>query len=258
MHVVHGIDRLSPEHGPPFVVIGVFDGIHLGHLYLLRHLVTEALARDAQPTVITFDHHPDEILTGHAPPLLLDPRERLQRLAAAGVAITVVQHFDQALRQTPYEAFVERIRDRVELRGFLMTPDAAFGYERRGTPEALAELGERRGFDVVVVAPFALDGQPVHSAAIRAAIAGGDLSTAAGLLGRPISLTGGVEEDGGLRFELPMALPSEGIYQASIADTPATLEIRAGRAYLRDTHPTDRATVELVAPGSDGGEITRS
>ncbi len=92
MHVVQGIDELAPQHGPIFVVIGVFDGLHLGHAYLLEHLVSEAAARDARPTVITFDHHPDEVLMGKAPPLLLDPGERLERLEAAGVEVTVVQH----------------------------------------------------------------------------------------------------------------------------------------------------------------------
>ncbi len=101
MEVVGGIEALRPDLGPAFVVVGVFDGLHLGHLYLLRHLVAEAAARAAQPTVITFDHHPDEVLTGHAPPLLLDPIERLERLADAGVQVTVVQHFDAALRETP-------------------------------------------------------------------------------------------------------------------------------------------------------------
>ena len=52
---------------------------------------------------------------GAAPPLLLDPAERLERLAAAGVAVTVVQHFDEALRRTPYDVFVERIRARATL-----------------------------------------------------------------------------------------------------------------------------------------------
>ncbi len=257
MQVVAGVDALTRDLGPAFVVVGVFDGLHLGHLYLLHRLVEEAGTRGALATVITFDHHPDEILTGNAPPLLIDPEERLSRLEAAGVAVTVVQHFDEALRRTTYDDFVERIRSRLDLAGFVMTPDAAFGFERRGTPEALAALGERDGFDVVVVPPFTLDGRPVRSAEIRAAIAAGDLSTAAALLGRPISLTGGVERDGRLRFELPIALPPEGTYRASIADTPGTLEIRAGRAYLHDAHPTDRATIELVAPGSDGGGIVR-
>ena len=117
MQVIQGVDALRPHLGPVFVVVGVFDGLHLGHAYLLRHLVSEAAARDARPTVITFDHHPDEVLVGVAPPLLLDPAERLERLEAAGVEVTVVQHFDAALRRTPYDVFVERIRSRVGLAG---------------------------------------------------------------------------------------------------------------------------------------------
>src|SRR4029077_10389066 len=106
---------------------GVFDGLHRGHEYLLRELRGVASARGARPTVITFDHHPDEILKGAAPPLLCDPEERLERLAAAGIEVTVIETFDRALRETPYDAWIRRIADRVELAGFLMTPESAFG-----------------------------------------------------------------------------------------------------------------------------------
>lgn len=251
MRVVHGVDDLAVEHGPVFVVVGVFDGLHLGHLYLLDHLVSEAGARGARPTVITFDHHPDEILTGQAPPLLLDPRERIERLAAAGVAVTVVQHFDQALRETPYDAFVQRIRDRVDLHGFLMTPDAAFGFERRGTPEALADLGRGDGFDVVVIPPFTLDGRAVRSSQIRDAIAAGNLDAAAALLGRPVSLTGIVADEGpdgvGLEFELPLALPPAGEYACQVDGQPARLRIDRGVAFLRaDVAMGDLVTVEIT------------
>jgi riboflavin kinase/FMN adenylyltransferase len=251
MQVVHGIEELAPGLGPAFVVVGVFDGLHLGHLYLLRHLVAEAAARDARPTVITFDHHPDEVLTGKAPPLLLEPIERLDRLAAAGVAVTVVQHFDQALRETPYDAFVGQIRDRIELRGFLMTPDAAFGYERQGTPDALAALGERLGFDVVVVPPFSLDGRPVRSSEIRTEITAGRLRDAATLLGRPVSLTGTAGEDGpdGVRlaFELPVALPPAGSYPVSIASVAAIAEVRDGGVWVHGARPSGRVTLEFPA-----------
>ena len=81
--------------------------------------------------------------------------------------MTVVQHFDAALRMTEYDAFVGRIAERVGLAGFLMTPDAAFGHERRGTPTTLAELGARIGFEVAVVPPFSLEGRPVRSRVIR-------------------------------------------------------------------------------------------
>src|SRR5450631_2733853 len=141
MRVARGLDELEPADHPAFVVVGVFDGLHLGHAYLLDHLVTEAARRGARPMVVTFDHHPDEVITGKAPPLLCDPEERLARLDAAGVGTTVVVHFDQALRETTYDAFVDRLATHGPLAGFLMTPDAAFGYRREGTPEALAALG---------------------------------------------------------------------------------------------------------------------
>ena len=59
---------------PAFVVVGVFDGLHLGHAYLLDHLVAEATAGRREPVVITFDHHPDEVLTGCAAAAPVRPR----------------------------------------------------------------------------------------------------------------------------------------------------------------------------------------
>jgi riboflavin kinase / FMN adenylyltransferase len=249
MHVVQGIDELRPQLGPICVVVGVFDGMHLGHAYLLEHLVAESKARDAHSTVITFDHHPDEVLMGTAPALLLDAGERLERLANAGVEVTVVQHFDEALRQTPFEVFVERIRARVPLAGFLMTPDAAFGFERRGTPASLTELGVRDGFVVVVVPPFTLDGQDVRSSAIRAAIVAGDLAGAARLLGRPVTITGSIggAVDGRSRldFALPVALPPDGDYGAEVDGAPYTLRLVRGDAYLLGELSNRRVTVGL-------------
>jgi riboflavin kinase / FMN adenylyltransferase len=252
MDVVEGIDELRPELGPAFIVVGVFDGLHRGHAYLLDHLVAQASVRGARPTVITFDHHPDEVLMGKAPPLLLDPGERLERLEAAGVAVTVVQHFDQALRETPYDAFVERIRARVAVSGFLMTPDAAFGFERRGTPTTLTELGARDGFEVVVVPTFDLDGREVRSSTIREAIASGDLEAAARLLGRPVSLTGTVDAaDEGrtrLEFPLPLAVPPDGDYHARIDSRPVTMQLDRGAAYIAGDVPDGRVTVVLERP----------
>jgi riboflavin kinase/FMN adenylyltransferase len=211
-------------------VIGVFDGLHRGHAYLLEHLRTEADRRDARPTVITFDHHPDEVIQGAAPPLLLHPAERLELLATAGVQVTVVQHFDEQVRQTPYDRFVGMISSRVDFAGFLMTPDAAFGFERRGTPEAVAALGARDGFDVVVVPPFTLDGAPVRSSDIRAAIAAGDLQRARELLGRDVTVIGLPTLDGDalrLDFEMPVALPPAGQYSGSADGVAVELDIGA-------------------------------
>jgi riboflavin kinase / FMN adenylyltransferase len=273
MTVVDGIGTMDASLGRLFVVVGVFDGLHLGHEYLLRELRRVAAERDARPAVITFDHHPDEILKGSAPPLLCDPEERLKRLAAAGVAVTIVQTFDLALRETPYYAFVRRIANRVELAGFLMTPESAFGYERRGTPETVAELGRVLDYQVVVVPQFALDDEPVRSSDIRAAIAVGDLATAARLLGRRFAVIGSVDRARRavtvLSFAMPVALPPPGRYEAFVRTAGGSVRhrdavIEQGVLRLEPAVPVmtgARLSVELVGIVRDRpstGTIRRS
>jgi len=263
MQVVHGVEGLEPSLGRLFVVIGVFDGLHLGHQYLLRELVREAGRLDATPAVLTFDHHPDEILTGTAPPLLCDPEERLELLEAAGIGVTIVQTFDVTLRRTPYDAFVRSIVHRVDLAGFLMTPESGFGFERRGTPETVARLGSELGYEVVVVPPFTLDDSPVTSSAVRAMIARGDLAGASRLLGRGVSVfgtvVGAMRSATALEFALPVALPPSGRYEA-VVRTPGgalrqrSLEIDAGGVRIQPAVPSAtgaRLEVRLIrsAPG---------
>jgi len=216
MKVVHGVDSLDRSVGRIFVVIGVFDGLHLGHLYLLEELRRAAAAHDAKPVVITFDHHPDEILTGAAPPLLCDPDDRLARLEAAGVEVTVVQTFDVALRMTPYDAFIRRIADRADLAGFVMTPESAFGHDRLGTSATVGALGGVMGYAVDVVPPLLVEGRPVSSGEIRRAIADGRLADAERLLGRPYAVTGMVREGGSVQFAMPVALPPPGTYPVAM------------------------------------------
>ena len=247
MRTVTGRAELRPADGPLLVSVGVFDGLHLGHAYLLERLVGEAGARAARPTVITFDAHPDAVLVGSAPPLLMDPAERLERLAAMGVDVVVIEHFDDALRRTPYDVFVRGIADRCRLAGFVMTPDAAFGHERAGTPSTLADLGRREGFEVVVVPPFAIDGREIRSSDIRGAIERGDLALAEGLLGRPYAVVGEVDEAGRIGFPMPVALPPPGEYRGragglAIVVTVADRTVRIEGADLRS-----RTRVELTS-----------
>ena len=246
MDVVDGVDALRPVHGPIFAVIGVFDGLHRGHIYLLDHLVREALTRGARPTVITFDHHPDEVLTGSAPPLLLHPDDRLERLASVGVDVTVVQHFDEAVRRTTYDDFIATVRRGTTLAGLLMTPDAAFGFERRGTPEAIAALGAEEDFDLVVVEPYVLDGAPVRSTDIRSAIGRGDLAGAQRLLGGPVSLRG-TQHDGTVTFEWPMALPPDGDYRCRLDGRDVDASVEGGTVHVPDGSAEGTVRLEFLA-----------
>lgn len=251
IEVIHGVAGLRPEHGPLFAVIGVFDGIHLGHRYLLARLVDEARDRDTKPSVITFDSHPDEVIVGAAPPLLLDPLERVRMLGEAGVEVVVVQHFDAALRATEYDAFVRMITGRTRLAGLVMTPDAAFGHDRRGTPDAVRALGEVDGFDLVVIPPFSIGGRSVRSSDIRTAIAAGELHRAEELLGRPYAVVGVAGPDGVLRFDMPVATPPPGSYRVLVKQQPRIVRVDDARAMQLEADvvasPGERLVVQFAA-----------
>ncbi len=265
--VLHGgVGGSDPDEresglGRLFFVVGAFDGLHRGHTYLLARLRTAAARHRARPAVITFDHHPDEILVGAAPPVLCDPAERLVRFGRAGVDVVVVQHFDATVRLMPYAEFVTAIARRFDLAGFLMTPDAAFGHERLGTPEALTQLGRTAGFEVTVVEPLDVDGQPVSSTEIRRDIAAGRLDPARRLLGRSVAVVGSVDAprgggrpgdgdgppgDGllGVTFDLPVALPPAGRYRVDLE-----------HAWAPDL-PRLSAPVGALAVVSSGGDVS--
>jgi tRNA pseudouridine55 synthase len=244
--VVPGIEALTRDTGRIYAAVGVFDGLHRGHLYLLRALRDAAVRAGARPAVITFDAHPEQIVLGLAPPLLCDPDERLVRLIAAGMEVTVVQHFDESLRKTAYRDFVQAIRSRVELAGFVMTPDAAFGYERQGTPETLAALGQEEGFGVTVVPSLLVDGQQVTSSEIRRRVEAGDLAEVRRLLGRPLAVTGeavGSPGSSGVRiqFPVPVALPPAGRHPVLVG---------AAWAVGSPHEPARREAVAVVGAGS--------
>ena len=218
MRVVGGLDAIEAASSPAFVVVGVFDGLHRGHAYLLEHLVAEAGRRGARPVVITFDHHPDEVLTGSAPPILCDPDERIERLEAAGVDTTVIVHFDRALRETPYDAFVGRDRRPDAPRRL---PDDArrgvrlpAGRDARGARRAGRRTrvrgGRRAARSRWTGAPVRSTADPVGDRRGRPRV--GRATCSAG----PHAVVGeatGAGEGSVLRFPLPVALPPQARYR---------------------------------------------
>lgn len=179
----------APPAGGAVVSIGVFDGVHLGHAAILAANVERARELGAVPTVVTFQHHPKQVLLGRAPRTLTTLEHRLELFARRGIAHTLVLAFDEELRRTPAEHFVDELLiGKLGARSFVLGFDSKFGEGRRGTPELLAELGH----DVRVVPQVVVAGRPVSSTAIREAVELGDLEGAARMLGRPVSVFGEV------------------------------------------------------------------
>ena len=225
MRVIEGIEALgaSPAEDPSVVTVGVFDGVHLGHQRLLHELLEMASELHAVPTVVTFRDHPDRLLLGTAPPLLVSVPHRLRLLRRIGVQNVLLLDFDQNLRALKAEPFADRVLvTGLRAKGVLVGFDSALGKDREGTSDLLEGLGRRLGFVVRRGTPMLLDGEPISSTAIREAIGAGALEQARMLLGRWPSTFGEVVRGEGrgrsLGFatanltELGGVLPPSGVY----------------------------------------------
>jgi riboflavin kinase / FMN adenylyltransferase len=203
--------------------VGVFDGVHLGHLHVLRALSRLAAERAAMPVAITFEPHPQAVVTGRTPDLICDPDEKLVRMGDAGAELVVVQRFDAAFREQTAEEFLERLARGRDLAGLVMSPESAFGRDRQGTVDTVRRLASRDGWQLVEVDTLEVDGARVSSGRIRELVMAGDLGGAARLLGRPYAVTGVAGTgagDGWLSVEppAPFAMPPAGGYLVDVAE----------------------------------------
>jgi riboflavin kinase / FMN adenylyltransferase len=189
-----GLSAVSPTRFPnPVVTLGVFDGVHLGH----RAIIGEAVqwARDVSGTsaILTFEVHPQLLLTGRSPATLTSLEHRLRLFADLGVDAVVVVKFDETLRDLPADAFVERILvGTLGSRRIVLGPTNTFGRGGLGNGEWLKRHAPRFGIEVRVPERVVGPEGPISSTRIRAAIDRGDLASASAMLGRPVSVLGTV------------------------------------------------------------------
>jgi riboflavin kinase / FMN adenylyltransferase len=194
MRIVRGLPSAPPDRRPSAVALGVFDGVHLGHRAILGAAVAHARAIGSPAVACTFDPHPLEVLQPDRAPLAITTLdERLELIAACGVDEVVVLAFTRELAAMEPEAFVKDVLvDRLAARQVVVGFNHRFGRGARGDAALLRELGARGGFGVDVIEPLTVDGVPVSSTAIRAALGRGDLEAAVRMLGRPYTLPGKV------------------------------------------------------------------
>lgn len=215
--------ELSPDKDM-LLTVGVFDGVHLGHRYLISQLTEHARQQNLLSGVVTFRQHPREVLSPLTRlPYLTNLAERAKLLKEAGVAAVIILSFTQELAQLSAHQFVSLLKKHLRMRGLLIGPDFALGRNKEGNADTLRQLGREMNFSVTVIPPQRVNGEVVSSTAIRNALADGDMKRVTNLIGRSFSLQGQVTTGAGrgaglgfptinLEIEPKQALPADGVY----------------------------------------------
>jgi len=189
-------DPLGSEQPPRRGVlsIGNFDGVHLGHQAVLRHLVERARALATVPIVMTFEPHPVKLLRpGEAPRLLSTLDQRLQLIAREGIEVCLVVEFTHALARMTADDFMQQVLvDRLEIREVYIGRNFRFGADRGGSVDLLVRRGRELGFSAGAALPVRVLGEVVSSSRVRHEVETGRVGLAWSLLGRPVFLDGTV------------------------------------------------------------------
>ncbi|GAI07979.1 unnamed protein product, partial [marine sediment metagenome] len=113
------------------LTIGVFDGVHLGHKYLLSQLAEHARQQDLLSGVVTFRQHPQEVLSPQTRlPFLTDLAERTNLLKNEGVEAIIPLSFTSEIAQLSARQFVSLLMRYLRMRGLIVGPDFTLGRNR--------------------------------------------------------------------------------------------------------------------------------
>ncbi len=223
MPVEEELARALPEHDTA-LTIGVFDGVHLGHEFLIKKLKERASAGGLLSVVVTFHRHPRLVLSPRSNlTYLTSLKERIRLLENLGVEYVVTLSFTRELAELSAREFIGLLQKYLRMRSLVVGTDFALGKRREGNAPKLESLGEELHFSVEVVEPMVCEGEVVSSTAIRSALSQGDMIKVSQLLGRRFTLSGVVMrgDQRGKTLGFPtanlvpdpeQALPPDGVY----------------------------------------------
>jgi riboflavin kinase / FMN adenylyltransferase len=280
-----GPEEVPADWGSCVVTVGEFDGVHRGHQRVVGRAKTVADAMGLPVVVVTFDPHPDEVIRpGSHPPLLCTARRRCELLAGLGADAVCVIAFNYEFSQLSPDEFVRAVLvDRLHAAHVAVGEDFRFGHKAAGDVALLAELGDKYDFTTEGVPLLTDNGVRISSTQIRELLAAGDVTGAAGDLGRPHRVEGVVVRGhqrgralgfptANLQSPAHTAIPADGVYSGwliSLDDDgsererwPAAISVGTnptfdGRERTVEAYALDRDDLDLYGSHMAADFVTR-
>ena len=197
---VERFEQASGLAGPLHLAIGMFDGVHLGHMAVIESAVFSAARCGGTSGVLTFDPHPSRVFRPEDPTRLILPVGRkCARLHGAGVDLIIRKRFDREYASLEAPEFAARLKARLPaLQAIYVGENFRFGKARAGDIDLLVATGREAGLDVISVPRIRLNGRPISSTRIREELRRGAMERVNELLGYNYLADGPVTSGAGL------------------------------------------------------------
>lgn len=229
MKLVSGIEKVEESASGRVVAIGLFDGVHLGHQKIVGLARNHALEDSLESAVITFDPHPEAVLSVRPPKLLASFDEKIKLIGDLGIDLLVVIQFNLPFSKYSPRRFCEAVlHKRLSAKEVVVGENFRFGNRAKGVTQDLLGYGKEMGFKTTVV-PLVKDssGETISSSRIRFLVEQGKVEAAKVLLGRAFSVKGLVVggDKRGAKIGYPTAnlsvspdivLPKDGVYEVRV------------------------------------------
>ncbi len=201
------------------LTLGIFDGVHLGHQALIKHLRSK-LPKDSLLAVFTFSNHPSQLFTPKMPvPLICSPLQKVKHLQECGVDLVILTPFTQAFAQIPFDLFLKELKSKLNMTHLVLGTGATFGKGKGGDEVNVRRVAKELNIEVDYVDKTRVGNLPLSSGYIRTLIQQGCLKEVEACLGHPYFLTGHlIEKEGRKFFSFPgICLPPRGTYLIQIS-----------------------------------------
>ncbi|WP_419742721.1 bifunctional riboflavin kinase/FAD synthetase [Paraclostridium dentum] len=210
------------------VTIGNFDGIHKGHIKLIKEAVKEAKTKNYKSVVFTFENHPMRYFRADSIKHIITNEEKVKIFEDLGVDIVFMIPFDEYMTKISATDFVKTIlHEKLKCKMVIVGHDFTFARNKEGNASLLESLGKNYNMKVKVIQPIKIKGRRVSSSYIRNLINDGNVSEIKDFLGRNYFLEGEVIHarkigrtigfpTANLKAEDKLIIPKNGIYAVKV------------------------------------------
>ena len=211
-----------------YIALGSFDGLHLGHLSLVRKVKSLAKENNGKSIVFTFKNHPRTFINiNNKIELIMTNEEKIRVLQKEGIDILAFKDFDEKMMKMMPDEFINWLCKTYNVKGIVVGFNFKFGYKNLGDVQLLKKFEEEYRYKLYVMEPCKSEGEIISSTTIRKELVDGNVEKAFDMLSRPYMLSGKVIDGkklgrtigfptANLEINQQKVIPKKGVYYTNV------------------------------------------